>query len=252
MAWYKNEGRFILAGMNEATKADELKQKLSQYKPSDSTINLIQQTPILLLVGVSGAGKDSIKHKLLDTGKYHHIVSHTTRAPRENHGVLEQDGREYHFISLAEAEKMLDEQAFIEAKMYSGNLYGTSVAEIQTAHDDGKIAVTDVEVQGVAEYKSLAPSAQAIFVLPPSYEVWQKRLKSRYEESDISPEDIKRRMQTADQELQEALQKDYFRFVINDGLDQAVQAADAIAHGALAGEESAAARALAEDLLSRL
>lgn len=229
-----------------------LARKLSAYKPSPETITLIRQTPIVLLVGVSGAGKDSIKHELLKTDKYHHIVSHTTRAPRENKGVMEQDGREYHFISLAEAEKMLDDQTFVEAKMYSGNVYGTSATEIQTAHDDGKIALTDIEVQGVTEYKSLAPNVQAIFILPPSYEVWQERLKNRYKESDISPTDIMRRMQTADAELREALQKDYFRFVINDDLDEAVKAVDAIAHGAPAGQESETARALAEDLLAKL
>lgn len=244
--------QFILYAMSEPLRADELKRKLSQYKPSDDTISLIQQTPILLLVGASGAGKDSIKQKLLATGNYHHIVSHTTRAPRENHGVLEQDGVDYHFIDLAAAEKMLDERAFVEAKMYSGNIYGTSTAEIQTAHDDHKVALTDIEVQGVAEYKAMTPSVQAVFVLPPSYEVWQQRLRNRYEEGKIDTADIEQRMQTAKLELREALQKDYFRFVINDNLDAAVEAADQIAHGAPAGKESVRAQGLAKELLAQL
>jgi guanylate kinase len=238
--------------MNEPVQIDAVKQKLSAYEPSAVTIELIRKTPIVLLVGVSGAGKDSIKHKLLESGDYHHIVSHTTREPRENKGIMEQDGREYHFISLAEAEKMLDDRTFVEAKMYSGNIYGTSAAEIQTARDDGNIALTDIEVQGVVEYKAIAPNVQAIFVLPPSYDVWQQRLKSRYKESDISPTDIMRRMQTADSELKEALQKDYFRFVINDELDEAVKVVDAIAHGAPAGQESETARQLAQELLTQL
>lgn len=228
-----------------------LKQKLEDYQPSAATIELVKNTPIVLLVGVSGAGKGSIKQKLLDTGQYHHIVSHTTRLPRENDGVMEQDGREYHFINLTQAEKMLDDGAYVEAKFYSGHVYGTSAAEIQKAHDEGKIAVTDIEVQGVAEYMTIAPKVHAIFVLPPSYEVWQERLKNRYE-GKIDPEDIKRRMQTAKHELQEALQKDYFRFVINDDLDQAVEAVNTIANGAPAGRESEAARELAHDLLAQL
>lgn len=237
--------------MDDSAQAAGLKQKLEHYKPSAATIALIQDTSILLLVGVSGAGKDSIKHRLLETGQYHHIVSHTTRRPRENHGTLEKDNIDYHFINLNEAEKLLGTGAFVEAKMYSGNIYGTSVEEIQKAHDDRKIAVTDMEVQGVSEYKAISPGVQTMFILPPSYEVWQQRLKSRYD-NDIDPADIRRRMQTAKLELREALQKDYFRFVINDDLDQAVGAVDAIAHGAPAGKESVAARALAEDLLSRL
>lgn len=237
--------------MSDSAQAAGLKQKLEHYKPSAATIKLIQDTQILLLVGVSGAGKDSIKHRLLKTGQYHHIVSHTTRQPRENHGVPEQDGLAYHFINLDKAEKLLDAGAFVEAKMYSGNIYGTSVAEIQKAHDDHKIALTDLEVQGVAEYKAISPAVQALFILPPSFEVWQERLKSRYD-NDIDPEDINRRMQTAKLELREALQKDYFWFVINDGLDQAVEAVNAIAHGLPDGNESEAARTLAKELLAQL
>src|SRR5437588_9743381 len=105
-----------------------LARKLSTYNPAPSTIKLIKTTPILLLVGPTGAGKDALKDKLLATDRYHHIISHTTRQPRINHGVIEQDGREYHFISKAQAEKMLDTKALIEAKIYSDNLYGTSVA----------------------------------------------------------------------------------------------------------------------------
>src|ERR1017187_10625242 len=104
-----------------------LARKLAAYKPAPATAKLVKSTPILLLVGPTGAGKDSLKDKLLATGQYHHIVSHTTRPPRINHGVVEQDGREYHFIDQATAEKMLDNKALIEAKIYSGNLYGTSV-----------------------------------------------------------------------------------------------------------------------------
>lgn len=237
--------------MDDSAQAAGLKQKIENYKPSAATIALIQDTPILLLVGVSGAGKDSIKHQLLKTGQYHHIVSHTTRRPRENHGTLEKDGIDYHFINLEEAEKLIDAGAFVEAKMYSGNIYGTSVAEIQKARDDHKIALADMEVQGVSEYKAVSPGVQAMFILPPSYEVWQQRLKSRYD-NDVNPADIKRRMQTAKLELRETLRKDYFRFVINDDLDQAVKAVDAIAHGAPAGKESAAARTLAKELLAQL
>jgi guanylate kinase len=133
---------------------DEVVRKLATYAPADSTTELIKSTPILLLVGPTGAGKDAIKEKLLKTGRFHHIISHTTRPPRINHGVIEQNGREYHFIDQPTAIKMIDEQALIEAKVYSGNLYGTSVAEIRKAHDEGKIAMTDIEVQGVSEYKS--------------------------------------------------------------------------------------------------
>lgn len=237
--------------MEDSAQAAGLKQKLTQYKPSAATIELVQNTPILLLVGVSGAGKGSITKQLIKTGKYHEIVSHTTRLPRENNGVMEQNGREYYFIDMAEAEKMLDTGAYVEAKLYSGNVYGTSAAEIQAAHDEGKIAITDIEVQGVAEYMAISKKVQPIFVLPPSFEVWQQRIAKRYD-GDINPDDLKRRLETAKAELKEALKRDYFRFVINDDIDLAAEAADAIAHGAPADKESNAARQLAQDLLAKL
>ncbi len=197
-----------------------LARKLVDYKPAETSKKLIQETPILVLVGPTGAGKDSLKDKLLQTGRFHHIISHTTRPPRINHGTIEQDGREYHFIDKATAEKMLDEQAFIEAKIYSDNLYGTSVAEIQAAHDEGKIAMTDIEVQGVAEYKALDPNVMAVFLLPPDFTTWQERLQRRYGDV-VDAADARLRMQTALDELEQLLTTDYYVAVINDDLDTA-------------------------------
>ena len=229
-----------------------LKQKLEAYQPALATPRLLQDTPILLLVGISGAGKDSIKQELLKSGDYHHIVSHTTRAPRANHGVMEQDGTAYHFISLGEAEKMLDEHAYVEAKMYSGNIYGTSVAEIQAAHDTKKIAVTDMEIQGVAEYMDIDPNIKAVFVLPPSYQVWQERFMKRYG-GDVEQGDFKKRMHTAWQELEHALHTPYFHFVVNDSLELAVAEVNRIATDTQIDHTKAdAARAIAEELASSI
>ncbi len=197
-----------------------LDSKLSAYQPSESAKALIKDTPILLLVGPTGAGKDSLKDKLLETGEYHHIVSHTTRRPRINHGILEKDGADYHFIDETTAEKMLDDRVMIEAKIYSGNLYGTSVAEIQAAHDEGKIAMTDIEVQGVAEYKALDPGVMAVFLLPPDFKTWQARLQRRYGDV-VDADDSRLRMQTALHELRQLLDTDYYVAVINDDLDTA-------------------------------
>lgn len=171
-----------------------------------------------MLVGPTGAGKDSIKQKLLDTGDFHHIISHTTRPPRINHGILEEDGKDYHFIDKPTAEKMLQDRAFIEAKVYSDNLYGTSVAEIQKAHDEGKIAMTDIEVQGVAEYKALDPSVMAVFLLPPDFETWQQRLQRRYGDV-VDADDYRLRLKTALQELEELQSTNYYVAVINDDLE---------------------------------
>jgi guanylate kinase len=199
---------------------ESLAQKLKDYKTAPEAIELIKQTNIMLLVGPTGAGKDSLKQKLLSTGLYHEIVSHTTRPPRINHGVLEKDGQDYHFIDLSVAEKMLDEKAFVEAKIYSGNLYGTSVAEIKAAHDHGKVAVTDIEVQGVAEYKAIDVNVMAVFLVPPSFEIWQARLQRRYGDV-VDAADYRLRLSTALSEIEQLLSTDHYMAMINDDLEVA-------------------------------
>lgn len=212
---------------------DKLTELVENYKPSANTIELVRSTPIVLLVGISGAGKDTIKHRLLQGGTYHHIVSHTTRAPRKNSGIMEQDGVDYHFITREQAIGMLERGEFIEAKQYSGNMYGTSAVELRAAAAESKIALTDIEVQGVAEYMAISNDVIAEFILPPNYDEWQKRLHSRYEAGALNSEDMAKRMRRAIEELREALSKPYYHFIVNDNLDEAVNAVNRIAqrHG---------------------
>lgn len=227
---------------------NSLASKLATYQPSEATAKIIKTTPILLLVGPTGAGKDSLKDRLLETGEYHHIISHTTRPPRINHGVIEQNGREYHFIDKKIAEKMLDDNAFIEAKIYSGNLYGTSVAEIQSAHDEGKIAMTDIEVQGVAEYKTLDPNVMAVFLLPPDFETWQTRLMNRYGDV-VDVKDFRLRLQTALEEIEQLLNTNYYVAIINDDLEAAVKTVHTITNSKNhSGGDESVARAVATKL----
>ena len=203
--------------------------QITGYQPSVETVTLVCQTRILLLVGISGVGKDTIRRNLVERSGFHSIVSHTTRQPRTNHGVLEREGIEYHFISMDQAKQMVENQAFVEVKSYSGNLYGTSVNEIKLAHDSGKVAVADIEVQGVSEYKQLSQEIMAVFLLPPNYATWQQRLKQRYIDGNIDEVDLKKRIHTAYSELEHALETNYFHFVVNDDLDATLAEVEQIA-----------------------
>lgn len=204
-----------------------LKVLLDQYQPGRQARALIRSTPILLLVGPTGAGKDAVKEKLLKTGQFYHIVSHTTRRPRINHGVLEKNDVDYHFINTKQALDMLAKQQFIEAKLYSTNLYGTSVAEIQAAKDQKKVALTDIEVQGVAEYKAIDDKVMAVFLLPPDFKTWQARLRRRYGDV-VDAADARRRLKTALSELDQLLNANYYLPVINDSLEATLATVAAI------------------------
>lgn len=208
----------------------ELQQLVDTYLVAPEVAALVKDTKIVLLVGPTAAGKDSIKHILLKGENYYHIISHTTRPPRANGGELEQDGVDYHFISTQAAKLMLKQHQFIEAKIYSTNIYGTSVDEIRRAHMEGKIAVTDLEVQGVAEYKAISPTVLAVFVVPPNFDIWQARLKRRYG-NVIDMVDYRRRMEAAADELSQLQSTNYYVPVVNDEREKAAVLIDYLANG---------------------
>lgn len=219
---------------SEHMELDErLIHKVTSYKVAPEALDPIRETPLLFLVGITAAGKDTVQRNLLaeHPDDYHIIVSHTTRAPRANDGIMEQDGVHYHFVDFATVDGMLDNHEFVEAKViHFKNVYGTSIAEIAQAKDDGKIAITDVDIQGVAEYMHLGLNAKAIFLLPPSYEIWKQRFMARYGGSAES-HDYYNRMRSALAEMEHALQTDYYYIVINDDIHRTVDLVNRIAHG---------------------
>lgn len=225
---------------------------LQNYQPNDSVKRLVASTPIVLLVGITGAGKDTVKKSLLATGEYIDFVSYTTRQPRQNHGVLEQDGIDYHFVTHERMMQLLERGEMIEAKQYSSNVYGTGIADLQKAKDSGKIAVNDIEVQGINEYKKLSESVHAVFLLPPSYDVWQRRLMNRYGDSDHSADNMDLRLKTAAQELQHALGADYFDFVINETVEDTVEKIARIVSGDRSEANQRAAQETARGLLNEI
>jgi guanylate kinase len=217
----------------------QLEDLLENYTPSEYAIHTVQQVTTLLMVGISGAGKNTIKSCLIESGEYHDIVSHTTRSPRKNAGVEEISGHEYHFISKQQAITMLEGKEFVEAKwVHRQNLYGTSVSEFEKCLHTHKTALADIEVQGVDEYMSISPrTVRPIFLIPPSYEVWVQRFKSRYEGCAGEGEFAERSI-TAQREITHVLSKYFFSIVINDDLDDTVRQVHDIARGQPQSEAS--------------
>jgi guanylate kinase len=201
-----------------------LEEIIKNYEMSDVAHDVVQKTKLLLVASIAGGGKDTVVRELLKTGDFHRIVSHTTRQPRMNHGQLEVDGQEYHFIDQDTAAQLLHEKAFIEAKYVHGNIYGTSVAEVERAFNEDKVAVTDIDIQGVIEYLDVKPDTHAVFLLPPSVDTWIDRLSRRYE-GDLSDhqEELQKRFRTAYDEIKHIQADDRFVLIINDDLETTVK-----------------------------
>jgi guanylate kinase len=232
---------------------DRLRHKVDEYTPSAEVLAPIRDTPLLFLVGITGAGKNTtLDHLLRDyPDQYHFIVSHTTRAPRENHGVMEEDGKQYHFISPADVYEMLDAGAFIEVQPVHTSVYGTSVQEVLLAKQQNKIAITDMDIQGVDYCMGLGLNAKSVFMLPPNYDIWFERFKARYG-GRVHHHDLAVRLQSAVKEIEHALQTDYFYILINDDIDEAVELVNDIAHGKPVDPHYHKAMVVAEALLARI
>ena len=200
------------------------------YKPSSEAKKLLANSKLLLLVGPTGSGEDTLEKRLLKTGSFKPIVTHTTRPPRENNGVLENDGDEYHFVTTALALNMLKEHKFVEAAYTHKYLYGTSIKEFEAAKREGKIAVADIDIKGVRSYRNLTAGVIAVFLLPPSFKVLIERLIKRYGKSH-DQEDIKLRLATALDELSELLNTDYYHPIINNNIETTLNNVIDIARG---------------------
>lgn len=232
---------------------ERLRQKVAAYKPSPNALKSIRRAPLLLLVGITGAGKDAILQQLLATypRDYRYILSHVTRPPRTNNGNMEREGVEYHFIDFAKADEMLRDGQYIEANIvHHEHIYGTSIGEVKSIYDEGKIALTDVTIEGANDYVRLGLNAKPVFLLPPSYEVWKQRLIKR--EGDMDPTYYKHRLRSAIREITKALEAPHFYIVINDHLSTTAELVNSIGHGEPVEPHYKAAMDVAQKLLQQI
>lgn len=169
---------------------------------------------LLVLSAPSGAGKTTLARRLeREFPKARFSISYTTRAPRGQ----EKDGVDYHFIDAGTFRQMVDRGEFIEWAEVHDNYYGSSRRLIEEAFTSRGIAVFDIDVQGGLKIKSRFPDAVLVFILPPSMEELERRLRGRGTDKD---ETIHRRMLAARTEIERGLES-YDYLIINDSLDQA-------------------------------
>lgn len=234
---------------------DKAKQTLTKlhalvasYSMPDIASQLIGSGEVTVLCGVTASGKNTIANYLVDHGNYLHVVSHTTRQPRENHGILEQNGVEYWFVNPEQMLELVEQHAFIEVKAIHGETcYGTSISSVKYVIDAGKHPVMEIDVQGVLELTEAVPNLRPLFILPPSFEVWMERLGTR---GFLSDGERERRLRSASMEIETALDHPAFILTVNHEVEQT--AAEIISGVDSSPDSQAEHRKLAESLLESI
>ena len=177
---------------------------------------------LIILSGLSGAGKDAVLTRIRESGyPFEFVVTVTTRARRAS----EKDGVHYRFVSGNKFQKLIDRNELLEWANVYGNWYGVPKETVKRALDEGKDVIVKVDVQGAATIKKILPEAVFIFLAPPSMEELVLRLKQRCTEL---PSDLELRIKTAEEELEKLPLFDYIVFNRQGEIDRAVADIEAI------------------------
>ncbi len=179
---------------------------------------------LFIISAPSGSGKSTLVGELRQqVSGVDFAVSWTTRAPRGS----EEDGREYHFTTREEFQRMIDAGLLLESAEVFGNLYGTARQSLDDALTAGHDLLLDIDVQGAAQVRSKMPEAVSIFVLPPNPKELRTRLRNRMRAEGVTNEgELYGRLSEASREIEKY--RDYGYILINDSLPRAVAQLEAI------------------------
>ena len=166
---------------------------------------------LFVVSGAAGTGKDSVV-KALRTAhpEIEKTVSATTRAPRPG----EQEGVDYYYRTREQFQHLIETDQVVEHNFYNGNYYGTLREEVDKRLEAGKLVVLVIDVHGAANIRRMFPGATTIFLLPPSVEELERRLRSRGTESE---ETIRRRLQRAETEIANSV--NYDEHIVNNQVE---------------------------------
>ena len=170
---------------------------------------------LIIITGPSGVGKGTVVKELLDRNKDIWLsISATTRNPR----IGEKDGENYYFISDERFKDMIDKKEFLEWAQFAGNYYGTPLSSVNEKIEKGFIVLLEIEVEGAKQIKEKFPESLSIFLLPPSKEELEKRIRNRGTEKE---EAIDRRLSRANYEIASSNQFDFV--LTNHDVDETVK-----------------------------
>jgi guanylate kinase len=176
--------------------------------------NTMNHGKLYIISAPSGAGKTSLVRQLIaELDSLTVSTSHTTRPMRPG----EEHGRDYYFVSVADFQAMLERQAFLEHAQVFDNFYGTARQTVEENLSLGLDVILEIDWQGAQQIKKLLPDSLSIFILPPSTDILQQRLRSRGQDDE---QIIARRMRDAVAEISHYDEFDYL--VVNDVFEQAL------------------------------
>ena len=170
---------------------------------------------VFIISAPSGTGKGTIINRIFELREGTELsVSATTRKPREG----EVDGKHYHFLTMEQFDDMIDNGQFLEYAEYAGNKYGTPLPPIIEKTGKGIHVILEIEVQGFKQVKEKMPEAISVFIIPPSLEELERRLRNRGTDDEDT---ILKRLAIARSELLVSEEYDYV--IVNDVVDRAAR-----------------------------
>ena len=223
---------------------------LTDYQPSTKALESLKKMPLVIMLGVTASGRNTIINHLVNSNRYHYVISDTTRPPKFRDGRLEEDGVHYNFRSEQDMLADISAGAFLEAELiHDQQVSGISVRELEKAAESGKVPINEVDVGGTVAIKQAKPDTKFFFIIPPSYKEWLYRLHGREVMSEV---ETSNRMQTAIRVIQTALADEQFTFIVNDSSHASSELIDKIVHDDKNQYDDTVARNVARGILTQL
>ena len=183
-------------------------------KTGATTNKLLSPGKLIVLTGPSGVGKGTLMRLLLSRHpELNYSISATTRPPR----LGEVDGKDYYFISPSKFQQLIEEGEFLEWAEFAGNLYGTPRKPAINLMESGKSVLLEIELEGARQIRAAFPELLSIFILPPSFNELEKRIRGRKKDTEDA---ISRRLKRAKEEIDSADEFDLQ--IVNDDLETAI------------------------------